>query len=116
MIGVWRPTMAPSVAVDKPDTLARVMTGVAIAPKATGAVFATNARTAALSGLKPTAISITEVTATGVPNPANASSDAPKENAMTIAWMRKSSLTVETCVAARRNALSELSFDRPRAH
>ena len=41
MIGVWRPTMAPSVAVDKPDTLARVMIGVAIAPNATGAVQAT---------------------------------------------------------------------------
>jgi hypothetical protein len=88
MIGVWRPPMAPSVSVDKPDTLARVMIGVAIAPNATGAVLATNARTAALSGLKPRASSITEVTATGVPNPAKASSDAPKENTMMTAWMR----------------------------
>jgi hypothetical protein len=76
------------VSDDKPDTLARVMIGVAIAPNATGAVLATSDRTAALSGLKPRASSITEVTATGVPNPANASSNAPKENAMITAWTR----------------------------
>ena len=64
------------------------MIGVAIAPNATGAVLATSARTAALSGLKPRASSITEVIATGVPNPAKASSNAPKENATMTAWMR----------------------------
>jgi hypothetical protein len=37
--------------------------------------------------LNPKASSITEVTATGVPNPARASSKAPNENAMRIAWM-----------------------------
>ena len=58
------------------------MMGVAIAPKATGAVFATSASTAAFIGLKPSAINITEVTATGVPKPASASSSAPNENAM----------------------------------
>src|SRR6201998_3306665 len=84
-IGVWRPTMAPSVSVGNPDVLARVMMGVAIAPYATGAVLATSASTAALSGLNPSASSITDVTATGVPNPANASSNAPKESAMMIA-------------------------------
>ena len=93
-IGVWRPTMAPSVSVGNPDVLASVMMGVAIAPYATGAVLATSASTAALSGLKPSASSITEVTATGVPKPANASSNAPNENAMMIAWIRWSSLTV----------------------
>ena len=41
----WHPAW-PST---KPDTLARVMMGVAIAPNATGAVLATNASTAALS-------------------------------------------------------------------
>lgn len=87
-IGVWRPTIAPKMSVGKPDTLARVMIGVAIAPNATGAVFATSDSSAALSGLKPRASNITEVTATGVPNPASASSNAPKENAMMTAWMR----------------------------
>ena len=64
-----------------------------MAPKATGAVLAVSASTAAFSGLKPRAISMTEVTATGVPNPASASMRAPNEKAMMIAWMRWSSLT-----------------------
>ena len=67
--------------------------GVAMAPNATGAVLATRASTAALIGLKPSAISITEVTATGVPNPASASINAPNANAMRMAWIRWSSLT-----------------------
>ncbi len=87
-IGVWRPTMAPKVSVGKPETFASVMMGVAIAPNATGAVLATSDSAAAFSSPKPRASNITEVTATGVPNPANASSNAPKENAMTTAWMR----------------------------
>ena len=65
-----------------------VTIGIAIAPKATGAVFATSATEAALIGLKPRAISITAVIATGVPKPASASSSAPKQKAMMTAWMR----------------------------
>ena len=64
---------------------------MAIAPKATGAVLATSATAAALIGLKPTAISITAVIATGVPKPASASSSAPKQKAMMMAWIRWSS-------------------------
>ena len=74
-------------------TLASVRIGVAIAPNATGAVLATSASTAAFIGLNPSAINITEVTATGVPKPASASSSAPNENAIRTAWMRWSSLT-----------------------
>ena len=66
---------------------------MAIAPNATGAVLAVSASAAALSGWNPSAISITEVTATGVPNPASASSSAPNENAMMTACTRWSSLT-----------------------
>ena len=69
-------------------TSASVMIGVAIAPNATGAVLATSASAAALIGLKPTAIIITAVIATGVPKPASASSRAPKQKAMITAWMR----------------------------
>ena len=65
--------------------------GIAMAPKATGAVLATSATAAAFIGLKPTAISITAVIATGVPKPASASSRAPKQNAIITAWMRWSS-------------------------
>ena len=43
---------------------------------------------AALIGLKPSAISITALMATGVPNPASASMSAPKQNATITAWMR----------------------------
>jgi len=67
---------------------ARVTIGIAMAPKATGAVLATSATAAAFIGSKPTAISMTAVMATGVPNPANASSSAPKQNAIRMAWIR----------------------------
>ena len=67
--------------------------GVASAPNATGAVLATSARTAAFSGRKPSAISMTLLMATGVPKPASASINAPKQNAMMIACTRMSSLT-----------------------
>ena len=36
---------------------------------------------------------MTTVIATGVPKPASASSSAPKQNAMMIAWIRRSGLT-----------------------
>ena len=81
-IGVWRPTIAPRVSTGSSVTLPSVMIGVAIAPNATGAVLATRASTAAFIGLKPSAINITDVTATGVPKPASASSSAPNENAI----------------------------------
>ena len=99
-IGVCRPTIAPRVStvsrgssLAPEDTVASVTIGVASAPNATGAVFATRATVAALIGLKPSAISITTVIATGVPKPASASSSAPKQNAMMIAWIRWSGLT-----------------------
>ena len=56
-------------------------------------MLAISAIAAALSGWKPSAISITTVIATGVPKPASASSSAPKQKAMMIAWMRWSALT-----------------------
>ena len=77
-----------------------VTIGIAIAPKATGAVLDTSATAAALIGVKPTAISITAVIATGVPKPASASSSAPKQKAMITAWIRWSS---ETRLNARRS-------------
>jgi hypothetical protein len=99
-IGVCRPTMAPSVSTVSRGssfapwvTVASVRIGVANAPKATGAVLAMSDSAAACSGRNPNAISIATVIATGVPNPANASISAPKQNAMMIAWMRMSGLT-----------------------
>ena len=89
-IGVWRPTMAPRVSGSRPVILASVVIGTAIAPNATGAVLATRATEAALTGRIPTAISMTAVTATGVPKPASASRRAPKQKAMRTAWTRMS--------------------------
>ena len=66
---------------------------MASAPNATGAVLAISASAAAFIGRKPSAISMTTVIATGVPKPASASSSAPKQNAMMIAWIRWSALT-----------------------
>ena len=67
------------------------MIGIAIAPKATGAVLAMSTTVAARIAVKPTAISITPVIATGAPKPARASSRPPKQKAMMIAWTRGSS-------------------------
>ena len=86
-------TVSPESSLAPDDTAASVTMGVARAPKATGAVFAISATAAALIGAKPIAINITTVIATGVPKPANASSSAPKQNAMMIAWTRWSGLT-----------------------
>ena len=76
--------------------------GIAIAPNATGAVSATRASDAARSGENPSPTSITPQIATGVPNPASASSSAPKQNAMTTTCTRGSSETLEN--ARRRTA------------
>ncbi len=78
----------------------RVTIGMAIAPNATGAVLATSATAAAFIGWKPTATSITAVMATGVPKPASASSSAPKQKAMMMAWIRWS---LEMPLNARRS-------------
>ena len=86
--------MSPGSGFAPEETVARVTIGVARAPNATGAVLAIRATAAALSGWKPSAISITTVIATGVPKPASASSSAPKQNAMMIACTRWSELTL----------------------
>ena len=67
------------------------MIGVAMAPKATGAVLETSTTTAARIGVKPMDISMTPVIATGAPNPASASNRPPKQNAMITACTRGSS-------------------------
>ena len=85
--------MAPRASSGSPVTEASVVIGTAIAPNATGAVLATRATTAALSGGKRRAMSMTVQMATGAPKPARASSRAPNANAMITAWTRGSSET-----------------------
>src|SRR3954465_3992456 len=89
--GVWRPTIAPRASLGISVTGERGLIGGGVAPKAAGAVWATSATAAAFIGWKPTATSITDVMATGVPKPASASIRAPNENAMITAWIRWSS-------------------------
>ena len=82
-------TVSPGLSGWTPEvTEASVTMGVARAPYATGAVLASRASVAALIGVKPSAMSMTTLIATGVPNPASASSRPPKQNAMMIAWIR----------------------------
>ena len=88
--GAWRPTTAPMWSASRPVRLAAVVIGMAMAPKATGAVLATSTAAAAFIGFRPRATSMVAVIATGAPNPASASSRPPKQKATRIAWMRTS--------------------------
>ena len=80
--GNCRPTMALRSLSGKPVTPASAMMGVPSAPKATGAVLPISDNPAAGSGLKPRPISIAAEIATGVPNPAAPSTNAPKQKAI----------------------------------
>ena len=82
-----------------PVTVASVMIGIAIAPNATGAVSAISATATALIGRKPRPTNITPQIATGVPKPARASSNAPKQKAIMTTCTRWS---LDTELNARR--------------
>ena len=88
--GSWRPTIADRSWSGSPVTLARVMSGVPMAPKATGAVLPISDRPAACSGRNPSPMSMAAQMAIGVPNPAAPSMNAPKLNAISSSWMRRS--------------------------
>jgi hypothetical protein len=80
--GDSRPTAALSDISGSPVTPAKVTIGVASAPNATGAVFATRHRAAAVNAGSPSPTSNDADTATGVPKPDVPSMNAPKLNAM----------------------------------
>ena len=80
--GNCRPTMELSACRSRPVTLWSVVSGIPREPKATGAVLPMSASFAASSGLKPSPTSIAPEIATGAPNPAQPSMNAPKQNAM----------------------------------
>ena len=79
-------------------------------PNATGAVFAISASTAAMIGSKPRPASIDAVIATGAPKPAMPSINAPKQNATSSTWMRRS--VVSRASDRRMTSKSPLSTDR----
>jgi hypothetical protein len=88
--GSCRPTIAERSLSGRPVTFARVISGVPMAPKATGAVLPISDRPAAGSGRKPRPISIAAEIAMGVPKPAAPSMKAPKLKAISSTWMRRS--------------------------
>ena len=73
-------------AVSRPS----VTIGMPIDPNATGAVLASSASTAALIGSNPRLARIAAEMATGAPKPAMPSMRAPKQNATSNAWTRRS--------------------------
>ena len=85
-----RPTAELNWSSGRPVVAASVKMGVPIEPKATGAVLARRQRHAAQNGEKPMPASIAAATATGVPNPAAPSMNAPNAKATSSACMRRS--------------------------
>ena len=66
-------------------------------PKATGAVLAMSDNPLAWIGEKPSWRSNAAVIATGAPNPAAPSINAPKQKAMRITWIRGSGANRTNC-------------------
>ena len=93
MKGSWRPAIWPMRKGSMPDTCPATMTGMPMAPKATGAVLAIRHRPAAYSGLKPRPTSSAAVMATGAPKPAAPSKNAPKQKPTRMSCRRWSCVT-----------------------
>ena len=89
-----RPIAALSFSRGKPVVPARVKIGIPIEPNATGAVFASRQIAEALKGEKPRPISIVAAMATGVPNPAAPSRNAPNAKAIKSACRRESEVSL----------------------
>ena len=80
-IGNCRPTIFEISNAGIPVGPSIAIIGIPIAPNATGAVFAIKHKPAAYNGLNPKPTSNAADIATGAPNPAAPSKNAPKENA-----------------------------------
>ena len=74
----------------RPVVAASVVMGIAMEPKATGAVLKISTKTSASRAGNPIMISNELVMATGVPKPAMPSSKAPKQNPITTKITRRS--------------------------
>src|SRR5262249_52867516 len=90
VIGKILPIIALKSDSGRPDTAARVWTGVPIAPHATGAVLAIKFSTAAWNGSNPSPIMKAPAIATGAPNPAEPSINEPKQKATNRSCSRRS--------------------------
>ena len=94
--GRMRPIIALRSDSGKAVTAASVCTGVPMAPQATGAVFAIRFNAAAWKGLKPSPIMKAPAMATGAPNPAAPSMNAPKQKATSNTCSRRSAVIPAT--------------------
>ncbi len=88
--GRMRPAIAESCHSSSPVTPTRVRIGLPTPPHATGAVLAIRQSTAASNGLKPRPMRKAPAMATGAPPPPVPSRKAPKQKAISTAWMRRS--------------------------
>jgi len=91
-----RPTSALIRSSGKPVMPASVMTGIPIAPNATGAVLASRQIADASRAENPSPAIIAAATATGVPNPAPPSRNAPNANAINRIWRRRPDVILPT--------------------
>src|SRR6266487_2227348 len=96
VMGRMRPIMALKSDSGRPETAARVCTGVPIAPHATGDVLAIKLSAAAWNGLNPSPIMKAPAIATGAPKPAAPSMNAPKQNATSSNCSRRSAVIPAT--------------------
>src|ERR1035441_928921 len=88
-----QPATPLTFARGSPVIAASVITGMPMDPKATGAVFASRQIEDAYSAEKPKPTIIAAATATGVPNPAQPSMNAPNAKAINSACIRLSEVT-----------------------
>ena len=88
--GRMRPEVALIASTSSPVISARARIGVPIAPQATGAVLAIRQSRAAWNGRNPRPTRNAAEIATGAPNPAAPSRNAPNEKATSTAWSRRS--------------------------
>src|SRR5437867_817545 len=96
VMGRMRPIIALKSDSGRPETAARVCTGVPIAPHATGDVLAIKLSAAAWNGLNPSPIMKAPAIATGAPKPAAPSMNAPKQNATSSNCSRRSAVIPAT--------------------
>src|SRR5579859_387286 len=109
--GSMRPIMAFISASGRAVTVASICTGVPIAPHATGAVLAIRFRAAAWKGLKPRPIMKAPAIATGEPNPAQPSMNAPKQKATSRSCSLRSEVMppTEDFITSKSPVLTEIS-------
>ncbi len=96
VMGRMRPIIALRSDSGRPDTAASVCTGVPMAPHATGDVLASRFSAAAWNGWNPSPIMNAPAMATGAPNPAAPSMNAPKQKATIRSCRRRSAVIPAT--------------------